>query len=194
MNTYDRWCNTQFHETLSYELTRSFAMEVFLNATPDFNDFIADRYANCETVDDVKRSFGSLVWLASSLSSEHENDATRFLRAGFHEKIKREADHRIYEIEQAQNANTSVTKTEREVIPNYIRIDVLAGGKCAYCDSPEKLQVDHIVPLAKGGNNHRANLQALCESCNKSKNCKREAEIIRELKTRLDSLETIGVR
>jgi 5-methylcytosine-specific restriction endonuclease McrA len=50
----------------------------------------------------------------------------------------------------------------------------LQKGKCAYC--PHKLgkgyHVDHIMPLALGGRNDRANLQLTCQPCNQSKSAK----------------------
>lgn len=38
--------------------------------------------------------------------------------------------------------------------------------RCTYCKSSRKLEFDHIVPLAKGGDNSRKNLQVLCHNCN----------------------------
>lgn len=53
-------------------------------------------------------------------------------------------------------------------------IDILRRqkGKCAYCKVAlrGKHHVDHIEPLVRGGANYRANLQALCKSCNMRKN------------------------
>ena len=43
--------------------------------------------------------------------------------------------------------------------------------RCRRCGSYRYLTVDHIVPLVKGGGNHRANLQCLCKLCNKQKGC-----------------------
>lgn len=42
-------------------------------------------------------------------------------------------------------------------------------GRCAGCGSAKKLEVDHIVPLSKGGTNWPSNLQMLCRSCNAKK-------------------------
>jgi 5-methylcytosine-specific restriction endonuclease McrA len=46
--------------------------------------------------------------------------------------------------------------------------------KCAYCRKSlrKKYQVDHIVPLARGGTNRRNNIQLTCEKCNHSKYAK----------------------
>lgn len=43
------------------------------------------------------------------------------------------------------------------------------GGYCAKCGRTERLTVDHIVPLAKGGENDLDNMQILCKSCNSRK-------------------------
>lgn len=42
---------------------------------------------------------------------------------------------------------------------------------CVWCGtagtSSNKLQVDHIVPLSKGGSHHLSNLRILCQNCHK---------------------------
>ena len=62
-------------------------------------------------------------------------------------------------------------KSAREPIPSEVRREVWRrdGGKCVKCDSREKLEYDHIIPVAKGGSNTVRNIELLCESCNRSK-------------------------
>ena len=44
--------------------------------------------------------------------------------------------------------------------------------KCLCCGSNKKLQIDHIIPVAKQGENKISNLQTLCASCNSRKSDK----------------------
>ena len=57
------------------------------------------------------------------------------------------------------------------------RIDVLRVGKCAHCGATKFLTVDHIVPLARGGEHVRHNFQCLCWTCNRKKGVRLEAEL-----------------
>lgn len=50
--------------------------------------------------------------------------------------------------------------------------------ECQYCGSKEDLEIDHIVPLSKGGNNEDYNLITACHKCNKLKNDKSLKEFI----------------
>ena len=43
------------------------------------------------------------------------------------------------------------------------------GHRCRHCASDEKMTVDHIIPISKGGRNTIDNLQPLCLSCNSKK-------------------------
>jgi hypothetical protein len=56
-------------------------------------------------------------------------------------------------------------------IPTLVKMYVWQrdGGKCVLCGSNEKLEYDHIIPIAKGGSNTERNVQLLCESCNRRK-------------------------
>lgn len=45
-------------------------------------------------------------------------------------------------------------------------------GRCASCGKPAKLAMDHIMPLALGGDGGVKNLQGLCKPCNGSKHAK----------------------
>lgn len=62
-------------------------------------------------------------------------------------------------------------KFNRYVAPQ-IRTNLLNNAKCKYCESTDELQIDHIKPISKGGNNNINNLQVLCKKCNNKKSNK----------------------
>lgn len=45
-------------------------------------------------------------------------------------------------------------------------------SKCLKCNSNDNLEIDHIIPLSRGGNHEINNLQILCRKCNRSKGSK----------------------
>jgi hypothetical protein len=60
--------------------------------------------------------------------------------------------------------------TDRRV-PDSLRAAVLVrdGGRCRRCRRSINLEMDHIVPVSKGGKTEETNLQVLCRRCNRSK-------------------------
>ena len=65
-------------------------------------------------------------------------------------------------------------KARRQGIPKNVKQEVWQrdSGKCVECGSNEKLEYDHIIPVAKGGANTVRNIQLLCEPCNRTKSAK----------------------
>ncbi len=45
-------------------------------------------------------------------------------------------------------------------------------GKCVKCGGKENLELDHIIPVSKGGSSTEKNVQILCEKCNREKSVK----------------------
>jgi 5-methylcytosine-specific restriction endonuclease McrA len=67
------------------------------------------------------------------------------------------------------------------------------GFKCKKCGKTEefaKLEIDHIVSIAEGGNNCLENLQTLCYQCNMNKRLGKDI-IIDEKLEELSALEKL---
>lgn len=58
----------------------------------------------------------------------------------------------------------------REMLIDYL--SKKQAPECAFCGVEDDLQIDHIIPIAKGGNNALKNLQLLCGKCNRRKGAK----------------------
>jgi hypothetical protein len=56
-------------------------------------------------------------------------------------------------------------------VPDSMRAAVLVrdGGRCRKCMRAINLEMDHIVPVSKGGQTEESNLQTLCRRCNRAK-------------------------
>mgnify|MGYP000243421525 FL=1 len=76
--------------------------------------------------------------------------------------------------EQNRNLKALRRKAERCVVTSkdWQRLVDRYRGCCAYCDSKEKLTMEHIVPISRGGRHSIGNLLPVCMSCNTRKNAK----------------------
>ena len=50
------------------------------------------------------------------------------------------------------------------------------GNRCYYCGCDGKMQIEHRIPLSRGGTHHPANIVPACQSCNSSKGTRTEKE------------------
>jgi 5-methylcytosine-specific restriction endonuclease McrA len=50
------------------------------------------------------------------------------------------------------------------------------AGRCAYCGSAERIEIDHRIPLARGGSNAIDNLLPACRNCNRRKHLMTEED------------------
>ena len=65
----------------------------------------------------------------------------------------------------------SISTVERAKVTNKLRLAIYERDDycCVKCGSETDLEIDHIVPISKGGKSELSNLQTLCRSCNKQK-------------------------
>lgn len=94
---------------------------------------------------------------------EHRLIARRRTRAWY----KANREHARYlslaRIARKKNAEGSYTSEQWQMLLSFF-------DSCPRCGKVEKLTCDHIIPLSQGGTDYLDNLQALCPSCNSSKN------------------------
>lgn len=64
---------------------------------------------------------------------------------------------------------TPVAKRPQKALTAKVREEVMWSGPCAYCGGENVTQVDHVIPLSRGGTHDRANLVPACKSCNMDK-------------------------
>jgi 5-methylcytosine-specific restriction endonuclease McrA len=85
-------------------------------------------------------------------------------RASLREKPeqRREANRRRRALVLAANSPGVAEKDWQRMLRRH-------QGKCAYCGSSERITMDHIVPIARGGWHAIGNVTPACFPCNASK-------------------------
>jgi 5-methylcytosine-specific restriction endonuclease McrA len=77
------------------------------------------------------------------------------------------------EAKRAQQAKRRALKSgakNKLVRRHWLRILEAANGKCYYCKNKfDKLTMDHVIPISKGGDHCASNMVAACISCNSKK-------------------------
>jgi 5-methylcytosine-specific restriction endonuclease McrA len=51
----------------------------------------------------------------------------------------------------------------------WLEVVAVCGAACLKCGSEEDVTIDHIVPVSRGGQDTKDNVQPLCRACNSSK-------------------------
>ena len=65
----------------------------------------------------------------------------------------------------------SICRVERGKVSNKMRFSIYErdGYRCCKCGSRYNLEIDHIIPISRGGKSTYDNLQTLCHRCNVDK-------------------------
>jgi len=92
---------------------------------------------------------------------EKMKEAVRRWREANREK-HREISRRYY----ARKLNAAVEPVDEQAVYE------LSGRMCIYCGVTENLELDHVVPLSRGGVHSEDNLVVACRGCNTSKGAK----------------------
>jgi 5-methylcytosine-specific restriction endonuclease McrA len=113
-------------------------------------------------------------WLAPSLESRVENVLTwvkRLMRICPIEAISMELVR--FDLQAMEQPDILGCQYQQGTLAGYELREYLLekwGRRCAYCAKEHRpLQIEHIVPRAKGGSNRVSNLTLSCEPCNRAK-------------------------
>jgi 5-methylcytosine-specific restriction endonuclease McrA len=93
------------------------------------------------------------------------------------QRQQKAAAHRQLRAERLKQAGGSFSREDID------RLKAEQRGRCVYCGKSLKRRyhIDHIEPLARGGDNSRYNLQLTCPSCNLKKGAKSPIIFARQL-------------
>ncbi len=136
------------------------------------------KYSKQELFDNIKRVWdfkGSQPFL-KDMETEPSIICwgTYFNRFGSWQKALEEFVKYINSTDKIQYEEIINIKKSRKSINNSLRYDVMKRDnfKCCYCgkspaiDSNIILEIDHILPVSKGGTNDIENLKTICKECN----------------------------
>jgi 5-methylcytosine-specific restriction endonuclease McrA len=120
-------------------------------------------------------------WLPPSLVSRIANTVTWVKRLMSLAPIGAISQELVrFDTQLMQNSEISGIEYQQGELAGYeVREYLLEkwGRKCAYCGATNvPLQVEHIIPRARGGTNRVSNLTLACEPCNLSKGTRTAAE------------------
>lgn len=83
------------------------------------------------------------------------------------------------ELETSPFAHVLVGIEKRRVLPASLvqAVKDRDGWACVLCQSTQRLEIDHIYPVSRGGSDDMENLQTLCQPCNRRKGAKVDAMV-----------------
>jgi 5-methylcytosine-specific restriction endonuclease McrA len=90
-------------------------------------------------------------------------------RAYYRERFATNAKDREYR-RSAKHKRRSLTEGDLTAA-QWLELVEECGGMCVICHAPYE-EMDHIIPLSKGGKHTLDNVQPLCRKCNREKGAK----------------------
>jgi len=110
-------------------------------------------------------------WIAPSLQSRVDNIVTWVNRLGMVSNVTNISMELVkFDMQQMDHPEISGVEYQQGELAGYeVREYLLEkfGRRCAYCQIEHvPLQIEHIVPRARGGSNRVSNLTIACEPCN----------------------------
>jgi len=144
----------------------------------------AYRQKNCERIREVKKSYyqSNSKKIRESHKAYYYANYERFKES---KKAYREAnlDRRKKYYKEYMTANPEKNREKSsarraKILSNGVfkitnkDLKKLYNSSCLYCGSKKHIQMDHIIPIIKGGRHSIGNLAPACGKCNQSKGAK----------------------
>lgn len=91
-------------------------------------------------------------------------------RKQYSKKYRREHQEQMTEHGRVYRKRKYMASRNDLTVAQWLEIKKIYGYRCAYChQKTQKLTMDHITPLSKGGDHTLANIVPACHSCNSHK-------------------------
>ena len=170
-------------------------LERIIKASSNEGDVVLDPFCGCATALVEAEKLGR-QWIGIDVSKKAV-DLVK-MRLHDHPKLGLDAGGRQVKLlaDKVIPLKTPPRRTDQGKLPPYnckenkTHLYAKQDADCALCGEHFKLrhlEVDHVVPRAKGGTDHLGNLQLLCGNCNRVKGKKTQEEA----KVRLMEMEII---
>lgn len=120
-----------------------------------------------------KKGYDRLYYIANA--DKKKKQAAEWIK---NNPEKSKAIHSRWKKNHAEQQSAQYYKRRFNILSNggihtaeeWLRLLEFYGRKCLKCGTTERIEKDHVVPLAIGGKNDIKNLQPLCRKCNPKKN------------------------
>ncbi len=164
-------------------------LERIIKASSNPGDIVFDPFCGCTTTLVAAEKLGR-EWVGIDIAEQAKVEIKkRMLKLAIDRGDNELAIWKGIHIRDLKRSVASLYRDEFGDLPHYRKWKAWLYGKCSgNCGGCGKhfesrhLEVDHYVPKAKGGTDHRSNLQLLCSACNRMKGDRPQAYLEKQLK------------
>lgn len=127
---------------------------------PDVKAAARDRAAAWRTAHPDRAKASNAAWVAAN--KDRIREAKRAYR-----NANRDAIRALNNRRKARERNVEISDLTAQ---QWVDIIATYESRCVYCGcSPERITMDHVIPLSKGGNHTASNVVPACGPCNYAK-------------------------
>lgn len=124
-------------------------------------------YARRPGVKEHKRNYTQVYRTRPGVQEKKREQAKEYVSRPEVQEKRRPYDRTFQHNRRARLKENGGSHTPKQIQEQFTR----QKGKCYYCRvKMEKYQIDHVVPVSKGGSNDISNIVLACPPCNQQKN------------------------